>query len=101
MGTVLERPVPLPIREIVNRATAILKEGGCAEVYEFGETAEGVDDERDDVHIAVRGCPNESFFDLLGSLLLSLRRSVDMVDLDTRSALAEYLQREGRLVRVA
>lgn len=100
-----ERPVdihmlPDDYREDIERAVQILKEGGCREVHVFGSVAEGRTRVRSDLDLAVRGCPPERFFELLGRLLMELDHSVDLVDLDSGSRLTDFLQRHRLLIHV-
>ena len=88
------------IQEDIRRAVRILKEGGCSEIFLFGSAAAGEFGERSDIDLAVRGCPKGSFFHLLGRLLWELDHSVDLVNLDSQDAFADYLQKEGVFVRV-
>jgi predicted nucleotidyltransferase len=92
--------VPEVLQEDINRAVEILKEGGCTEIYLFGSGVTGKVRKGSDIDLAVRGCPQRHFFHLLGRLLWKLDRSVDLVDLDAAEAFAQYLQKEGVLLRV-
>ena len=84
----------------VGRAVEILKSSGCTEVFLFGSTARGEDREGSDIDLAVRGCPKGKFFHVLGRLMLELRRSVDLIDLDQGDIFSRYLERDKELVRV-
>ena len=75
----------------IRRAVAILKEGGCAQVYVFGSVADGRVRESSDLDLAVRGCPPERFFALLGRLLAELEHSVDLVDLERDHRISAFL----------
>ena len=88
-------------REDVDRAVQILTEGGCSEVFLFGSVPQGTTHGASDIDIAVRGCPKDRFFGLLGDLLVELEHPVDLVDLDEDNGFATRLVTEGRLVRVA
>jgi predicted nucleotidyltransferase len=92
--------VPEVLQEDINRAVKILKEGGCTEIYLFGSGATGQARNGSDIDLAVRGCPQRHFFHLLGRLLWELDHPVDLVDLDAPEAFAQYLQKEGVLLRV-
>ena len=92
--------VPEVFQADINRAVKILKEGGCTEIYLFGSGVTGKVRNGSDIDLAVRGCPQRHFFHLLGQLLWELDRSVDLVDLDAAEAFAQYLQKEGVLLRV-
>jgi len=70
------------------------------EIFLFGSAAAGKVRDGSDIDLAVRGCPQDHFFQLLGNLLLELDHPVDLVDLDTQDDFVQYLQREGVLLRV-
>ncbi|OGG52760.1 MAG: hypothetical protein A3F84_10035 [Candidatus Handelsmanbacteria bacterium RIFCSPLOWO2_12_FULL_64_10] len=98
---IIERfSVPEVFREDIDRAVRILKGEGCSEVFLFGSGAEGKAQDGSDLDLAVRGCPQGRFFHLLGRLLLELAHPVDLVNLDTQDAFAQYLQKEGALLRI-
>lgn len=100
MANTEEIAIPEALREDIDRAVRILKEGGCTEVYLFGSVAKGKVRDGSDIDLAVKGCPTGSFFHLMGKLLMELERSADLVDLDSQDPFAEYLERRGELVRV-
>lgn len=91
---------PPAFRADIQRAVAILKEGGCAEVHVFGSVAEGRLREGSDLDLAVRGCPPERFFPLLGRLLTELEHPVDLVDLDRDTRIAAFLTKHRLAVYV-
>lgn len=82
-------------------AVKILKEEGCTAVYLFGSAAEGESGRVQDIDLAVKGCPTGEFFRVLGRLILELENPVDLINLDMNDDFAEFLEREGRLRRVA
>jgi predicted nucleotidyltransferase len=94
------RTVPEDIKRDIARGVAILKSGGCNEIYVFGSVAEGRVGAESDIDFAVRGCPPDRFFKLQGKLLIELSRSADLVDLDVDSEFAAFLERETVLIHV-
>jgi len=96
-----EVQLPEPYQRDIYRAVSILKEAGCTHVFLFGSLTTGKIRDESDIDLAVRGCPRDKFFHLLGRLLLELDHPVDLVDLDSQQALAHYLEKEGRLLQVA
>lgn len=92
--------IPEVFREDISRALRILKEAGCSEVFLFGSGVTGKARDGSDIDLAIRGCPSEDFFHLLGRLLLAMDHTVDLVDLDAKDAFAQYLLKEGALVRI-
>ncbi|HZQ07473.1 MAG TPA: nucleotidyltransferase domain-containing protein [Anaerolineae bacterium] len=95
-----QNTVPELLERDVRRAVKILREAGCSEVFLFGSGATDTLRADSDLDLAVRGCPSGNFFQLLGRLLLELDCPVDLVNLDRADPFAEYLQKEGALVRV-
>jgi predicted nucleotidyltransferase len=98
-----EHTITLPetIQPDVEQAVAILKEGGCRAVYLFGSAARGDFTEDSDLDLAVEGCPAGAFFSLYGKLMMTLRRPVDLVDLDTKDdPFIAYLLTQGGLYRM-
>jgi predicted nucleotidyltransferase len=92
--------IPAEYHSDVERAIAISKEEGCREVYIFGSVAAGKPGPRSDLDIAVRGCPVEQFYRLLGRLMEELNHPVDLVDLDVETGVAQYLEEEEQLIHV-
>ena len=93
--------LPAVYRQDIDRAVKILKQGGCTGVFLFGSLASGEIRKKSDIDLAIRGCPKGKFFHLLGSLLLELNYSVDLVNLDRQDAFARYLEEKGELVQIA
>jgi predicted nucleotidyltransferase len=89
------------LRRDLRRATEVLQEHGCTEVFLFGSLANGEIHDRTDLDLAVRGCPKGEYFRILGQLLLELDNGVDLVLLDREDPFGRFLQEEGELVRVA
>lgn len=92
--------VPADVQRDIARAVEILRSGGCRDVYVFGSVAEGRVGGDSDIDFAVRGCPPERFYKLQGRLLMELRRSADLVDLDADAELTAFLERESVLIHV-
>ena len=84
----------------LDRAVAILKDGGCSEIFLFGSLAEGRAHENSDIDLPVRGCPSGAFFNLYGKLMGELQHRVDLVKLDTTDPFAQFLLEHGELLRV-
>jgi len=85
----------------IQTAVEILREAGAREVYLFGSAARGTAKPDSDLDLAVRGLPPESFFQVVGQVAMRVSRRFDIVDLDDRNPFTEYLERKGKLVRVA
>ena len=89
--TTLPNEIPTEYRIDVMRAVEICKTEGCNQIYIFGSVAVGVPGPRSDLDIAVRGCPPERFYRLLGRLMEELSHAVDLIDLNVETSVAEYL----------
>lgn len=85
----------------IQHATEILLRAGCLEGYLFGSMATGCATADSDLDLAIRGCPKGRFFELLGTLLVAMDRSVDLVDLDIADPFAQWLETAGELQRLA
>ena len=92
--------IPEEYRADIARAVEICKVEGCRDVFIFGSVAAGRHRSQSDLDIAVRGCPPEHFYRLLGRLMDELTHPVDLVDLDLETRVTEFLEQEGQLVHV-
>jgi predicted nucleotidyltransferase len=92
--------IPEAMQRDIEHATMILKTGGCQSVFLFGSAATGTMHADSDLDLAVRGCPPQQFFHLLGRLLSDLEHAVDLVDLDVPSPFVEFLLTKGKLVQL-
>jgi predicted nucleotidyltransferase len=99
MVTVQDR-VPAEYQADAERAVHIAREEGCSQVLLFGSVVNGRAGARSDLDVAVRGCPPDRFYRLLGRLMEELCHPVDLIDLDVEVNVAQYLEEEGQLVHV-
>jgi predicted nucleotidyltransferase len=100
MSELLSR-LPEEFQKDVNSAIEILKNAGCKEIFIFGSLITDTYREDSDIDIAIKGCLPENYFALLGKLLITLSRPVDLINLDREDAFSKYLEREGDLHRVS
>lgn len=100
MATSVKAAIPKVFARDIHRATKILRDAGCSEIFLFDSAATGTPRAESDLDLAVRGCARGEFFHLLGSLLIELDHSVDLVDLDAKDEFAHHLEAEGALVRI-
>ena len=100
MNTIL-LGLPEELQRDIYSSIEILKNSGCKEIFLFGSLVSGTFTEDSDIDIAIKGCAPENYFPLLGRLLTSLSRPVDLVNLDREDAFSKYLEREGELYRVS
>ena len=93
--------LPEEFQKDIFTAIEILKNAGCKEIFIFGSLVTGTYNEDSDVDIAIKGGLPENFFALLGKLLTTLGRPVDLINLDREDAFSQYLEKEGDLYRVS
>lgn len=95
------KKMPIDFQEDLKTAIKILQSAGCTEIYIFGSAARGEVRTDSDIDIAVKGCPKDMFFKLLGTLLVTLKHSVDLIDLDSGARFNDFLIEHKELMRVA
>lgn len=100
MSELLSR-LPEEFQKDIDSAIKILKNAGCEEIFIFGSLLSGNYNEDSDIDIAIKGCSPDKYFSLLGQLLTTLSRPVDLINLDREDAFSKYLAREGDLYRVS
>lgn len=93
--------LPVEFQKDLCSAIEILKSAGCKEIFIFGSLVTDTYREDSDIDFAIRGCMPENYFSLLGKLLTTLSRPVDLINLDREDAFSQYLEREGDLYRVS
>jgi predicted nucleotidyltransferase len=82
-------------------AVDILESYGAREIFLFGSMARGDVDDFSDRDFAIRGIPAEKFYSVLGKLLSSLARPVDLIDLAEDEHFTEHLGEKREFTRVA
>jgi len=85
----------------VSEAVAILKEGGCSEIFVFGSLTAPHKRAQNDIDLAIRGCPEGEFFRLMGRVMMNLNYPVDIINLDSSDPFARFLEKEGNLKKIA
>jgi len=88
------------LRQLIEKAAAVLKAAGAREVHIFGSAAQGKLREDSDVDLAVSGLPPEVFFRAMAQAGDILGRPLDLVDLDEATPFTRYLKKEKELQRV-
>lgn len=87
---------------LIKDAANVLKHAGAQEVFLFGSAADDAAMRQDsDVDLAVRGLPPQVFFKAMSEAQRALGHTLDLIDLDEPSLFTEYLQKKGKLRRVA
>ena len=91
---------PEKFREDIKKATIILKNNGCTEIYIFGSIANGKFNENSDIDIAVKGLDDDKFFRVLGELNKELANNIDLIDLnDENNRFAQFILKQGELIK--
>jgi predicted nucleotidyltransferase len=88
------------MKQLIEKAVAVLKAAGAHEVYLFGSAAKGTLRDDSDVDLAVSGLPPQVFFKAMGQAGDILGRPLDLIDLDEVNPFTRYLRQEGELQRV-
>jgi len=87
-------------RKDLESAAKVLTEGGCKEVFVHGAVAAGTAKDHYDLDLAVRGCPPDQFFKLVGTLLGELEHNFQLVNLDWNNRMTKQIEKFGGLKRV-
>ena len=83
----------------LDKLVEILKSHGARRIILFGSWAKKVDNVYSDIDIACEGLASEIFFKVLGEILYSVNRSVDLVDLrDVKATVRSRIEKEGVLL---
>ena len=84
----------------LSKATDILKNAGCTEIYLFGSQATGKANPNSDVDLGVKGLPPKLFFRMLSDLEEVLKMPVDLVDFDYQTDFFNLLKKVGELKKI-
>ena len=87
-------------KRLIEKAVAILKAAGAADVYAFGSAVRGTLRAGSDIDLAVTGLPPRVFYRAMAEAADAMGRTLDLVDLDEATPFTRYLTREGELQRV-
>ena len=93
---------PEKFRNDLMKASEILKNYGCTDIYVFGSIVNGKFDDNSDIDIAVKGLKDEYFFKALAELSRQLSREIDLIDLDdTENRFAQFILKKREMIKVA
>lgn len=84
----------------LSKATSLLKDAGCTDVFLFGSQATGHAHSGSDVDLGVKGLPPRMFFRMHSDLEEALKMPVDLVDFDFQNDFFELLQSVGELKKI-
>ncbi len=85
---------------VLSKATDILKNAGCTEIYLFGSQATGKANSNSDVDLGVKGLPPKLFFRMHSDLEEVLKMPVDLVDFDHQTDFFNLLKKVGELKKI-
>jgi predicted nucleotidyltransferase len=85
----------------INKAFNILNKEGCKDIYLFGSLVMGNTRKGSDLDIAVKHCPEGSYFKILGKLMMELEHPVDLIVLDENDDFVNFIEQNGDLVHVS
>ncbi len=85
---------------VLSKATDILKNAGCTEIYLFGSQATGKANSNSDVDLGVKGLPPKLFFRMHSDLEEVLKMPVDLVDFDYQTDFFNLLKKVGELKKI-
>ncbi len=88
------------LEQLLANAVSVLKSEGAAEVYVFGSGAKGTWRPGSDIDLAVTGLPARRYYHAVGRLLKALRCPVDLIALESDSAIVRAVRASGSLRRV-
>jgi len=96
----IKEGLPEEYLQDLNTAVNFLNAEGCHEIYLFGSLSNGNFDQNSDIDLAVRGVDPKRYFSIYGQLLLQLKHSLDLVDLDIQPVFGKKLLESGQLQRI-
>ena len=86
--------------ELIAMGAKVLHSEGARRVFVFGSAGAGTSTDESDVDFAVEGLPPDRYFRAVGRLMLTLRREVDVVALESDAPFVQRLKESGTLRRV-
>jgi len=92
--------IPEKYHNDIDKAIKILKDEGCNEIYLFGSLVNGNIRENSDIDFAVNGLPENRYFKVMGRMMMELKNSFDLIDLDEKDNPFTKTITKGELVRI-
>jgi predicted nucleotidyltransferase len=92
--------IPVKYQEDIEKATDLLKNEGCKNIYLFGSLITGKIHENSDIDIGIRGLLPKKFFSVYAKLDRALSNKIDLVDFDLNKEFYELLDSLGELVQL-
>ena len=92
--------IPKNYQDDIQKATYLLKNEGCKDVFLFGSLVTGKFHQNSDIDIGITGLNPRKFFKVYASLDRELSNKVDLVDFDLRNDFYSLLNSLGEVVKI-
>jgi predicted nucleotidyltransferase len=92
--------IPEKYQDDIKRATDLLKNEGCEEVFLFGSMVTGKIHQNSDIDIGIMGLPPKKFFRVYAYLDKELSNKIDLVDFDLNNDFYVLLNSLGEVVKL-
>jgi len=92
--------IPEKYQDDIKKATFLLKNEGCKDVFLFGSLVTGKIHQNSDIDIGITGLNPKKFFKVYASLDRELSNKIDLVDFDLRDDFYVLLDSLGEVVRL-
>ncbi|MCL2411579.1 MAG: nucleotidyltransferase domain-containing protein [Treponema sp.] len=92
--------IPEKYQNDIQKATYLLKNEGCKDVFLFGSLATGKFHQNSDIDIGITGLNPKKFFRVSASLDKELSNRVDLVDFDLRHDFYVLLDSLGEVIKL-
>ena len=92
--------IPIKYREDIRKATNLLKNEGCRNVFLFGSLVKGKIHENSDIDIGISGLPPQKYLKVYAQLDKEISSKVDLVDFDANADFYSLLNSIGEVVTI-
>ena len=92
--------IPVKYREDIKKATNLLKNEGCRNVFLFGSLVKGKIHENSDIDIGISGLPPQKYLKVYAQLDKEISSKVDLVDFDANADFYSLLNSIGEVVTI-
>ena len=92
--------IPKNYQDDIQKATYLLKNEGCKDVFLFGSLVTGKFHQNSDIDIGITGLNPKKFLKVYASLDRELSNKVDLVDFDFRNDFCSLLNSLGEVVKI-
>ena len=92
--------IPKNYQDDIQKATHLLKNEGCKDIFLFGSLVTGKYHKNSDIDIGITGLNPKKFFRVSASLDKELSNKIDLVDFDLRYDFYSLLDSLGEVVKL-